>query len=409
MSPGRTDPRWRARCPRGSSRRSRRPRARTAGQACRGCSRGGSCRRSRRSRPRTSGSARPAIRARARARDGGDRARVDAPRQQDAARHVRDELAPDDVVHEFADRRHGRLEVVRMRARLHPPVFGVAQAHAREAHVVAGLEVVQAAERRASRPRRPDEEAAEPHLVDPALRQRVREDRLRLGAEEHAARQRVVEERLDPQPVAHEQQLLGAAVPDRERVHAVQPLQHADAPREVGAQHDLGVALGPELVPRRRELAPQLAVVVDLAAVGEGDVLVGDHRLAPALDVDDGEAAVADRGARREPQPVVVGPAQRHLLRHRARGVALVCEVTLVVDPSGYPAHDMAPAFSSPAAARRGPCSGAGCPGPRSSRSRPSPRAPRPWCRSAAARAPARSRRSGPRSPPSRAGRAARA
>ena len=74
--------------------------------------------------------------------------------------------------------------------------------------------------------------------------ERIGEDRLGLGAEQHARRGRVVVQRLDTHPVADEQQFLTAGVPDREGEHAVQPVGDVLAPFEVGPQQDLGVASG---------------------------------------------------------------------------------------------------------------------------------------------------------------------
>ena len=89
---------------------------------------------------------------------------------------------------------------------------------------------------------------------------------------------------------------------------------------EVG--DDLGVALGAELVPSARQLAAQLAEVVDLAVEHGADrrVLVGDRRIA-GDEVDDRQAILRDSaGAALELPPCVraaMVKARELLLNHR--------------------------------------------------------------------------------------------
>ena len=73
-----------------------------------------------------------------------------------------------------------------------------------------------------------------PSRVTAVLGERVGEDRLGLGAEQHAVGGRVVVERLDAHPVADHDQLVRPAVPDREGVHAVEALGDRVAPLQVG-------------------------------------------------------------------------------------------------------------------------------------------------------------------------------
>ena len=70
----------------------------------------------------------------------------------------------------------------------------------------------------------------------------------------------------------------------------------------------VGLALDP--VAARLELAPELAVIVDLAVEDDLDLarLVG-HRLMPAENAGDGEARVTEEDARALEDSLVVGPA----------------------------------------------------------------------------------------------------
>ena len=69
------------------------------------------------------------------------------------------------------------------------------------------------------------------------------EQRLDLGAEEEAAVGLRVVERLDPEPVAREEELALARVPDREGEHALQPLDAADSLLLVEMDDRLGVGV----------------------------------------------------------------------------------------------------------------------------------------------------------------------
>jgi hypothetical protein len=108
-------------------------------------------------------------------------------------------------------------------------------------------------------------------LVDPAGEGRVLEDGLDLRGEDHPVIVRGVEERLDAEVVAAEDELGGAAatVQEGDRPHAVEPLEGCRAPLRVRLQGDLGVAPGGEPPPLRLQLRAQLAVVVDLAVVDD--------------------------------------------------------------------------------------------------------------------------------------------
>ena len=121
---------------------------------------------------------------------------------------------------------------------------------------------------------------------------RVLEDRLDLRAEDQAVLGPRVVERLDPDPVARQQELAADAVPEREREEPAEALHAARAPRLVGVDDDLRVAAPPEAVPERLELPAEPLVVEHLAVVDELDraVLVRDGLGAGGRQVDDPEA-----------------------------------------------------------------------------------------------------------------------
>ena len=72
-------------------------------------------------------------------------------------------------------------------------------------------------------------------------------------------------------------------------------------------------------VPAPLEIAPQLLVVVDLAVEDDPDraVLVRD-RLVAAVEIDDAEAAHAERDAVADVHTLIVGAAMRHGAAHGA-------------------------------------------------------------------------------------------
>src|SRR5207253_3365240 len=109
----------------------------------------------------------------------------------------------------------------------------------------------------------------------------------RIGREGHAARTRVVVERLDPKPVTGEEQDAVLAIPESEGEHAVQSLDTLGAPGRVRLQHDLSVRLGSEAVTEQHQFTPNLPEVVDLTVVGNPQSpAVGGYRLGPTVDID---------------------------------------------------------------------------------------------------------------------------
>ncbi len=67
------------------------------------------------------------------------------------------------------------------------------------------------------------------------------DDRLQLGGEDDAVAAPQVEERLDAERVARQDELAGHGVGQREREHAAEPVERRRAPVPPGLEHHLGV------------------------------------------------------------------------------------------------------------------------------------------------------------------------
>ena len=134
------------------------------------------------------------------------------------------------------------------------------------------------------------------------------------------------------------------AVPDGEREHAAQAVEHGLAPGEVAREQHLRVRMGLERPALGLQVGAQVLVVVDLAVEHDGEVALrgrgfraghggaaaqggrGDarfvlasrahHGLVAALEVDERQAAVPERDAVVEVLPLAVGPAVRHDVAH---------------------------------------------------------------------------------------------
>ena len=142
-------------------------------------------------------------------------------------------------------------------------------------------------------------------------------ERVELRRERELAVHVAIREWLDPEAVACERQPPYACVPHGDGEHAAQPLPEARAPLFVAVHEHLGVAARAEAVACALELVHQLAVVVDLAVLDDGDgpVLVRD-RLVAARQVDDRKAARRDPDGAVDVRALRVGAAVVERLRH---------------------------------------------------------------------------------------------
>ena len=94
----------------------------------------------------------------------------------------------------------------------------------------------------------------QPFGVDLGRKIRMGENRLRLGAEEKKLAHVGIEQRLDAEPVADEEQLLLRLVPDGEGEDAVEPVHAGLAPLDISLQQHLGVAGRAEAVAAGEQL-----------------------------------------------------------------------------------------------------------------------------------------------------------
>ena len=128
---------------------------------------------------------------------------------------------------------------------------------------------------------------------------------LQFGGEQRAVASGQVEQGLDAERVAGQEQLAGLRVGQREREHAAELPQRVGSPAAPGLDHDLGVGVRDEPDAAAGQLLPYFLVVVQLAVV-DHDQVVLDHRLVGGGgQVDDGQPPVAEVDA---DLVVLVGP-----------------------------------------------------------------------------------------------------
>ena len=177
--------------------------------------------------------------------------------------------------------------------------------------------------------------------VEGATDRLVGEDGLGLAREQHAGACFRPVERLDADAVAREVQNPLLAVPERDREHALEPLECAVAPGEVGVGDRLGVAGGAERDPViTGELAPQFGVVVELAIVADDDAAggVGQRLAAELAQVPDREAAMPETDRPFVPDAAAVRAAMGQKCRH-ARERRQVDRPAVPLEQAGHAAH----------------------------------------------------------------------
>ena len=130
----------------------------------------------------------------------------------------------------------------------------------------------------------------------------------------------VTNKRLDPDRVAGERQALLELVPDRDRIHALEPRPGIVAPAEISGEDGLGIAVvGLEGV-AALELAAKFGMIEDLAVEDDRVARVGaEDRLVPAFDVDDAEPAHPEAEIAVGEIAGVVGTAMANARRRRRR------------------------------------------------------------------------------------------
>jgi len=272
---------------------------------------------------------------------------IESAREQAAQRHIGNDLQPDDVIQQFGNCLDRPRQIMLMLARGQAPVLPFRQAIPVDAHDLPRPYLAHAGVNRALGILSEHEQFAKAVRVHARLHAGMREDRLRLGAEQHPVLAHRVVQRLHPQPVAGEEQLLPPPVPDAEREHAVETLGKLVAPLQVSAQHDFRVAAGLEVVTELLQLVAQLDEIIHLSGIDERSRGLSEflrlHRLDAARDVDDGEPTMPQTGVSVDPYAARVRTAARHGFRHRRDDVSVCLEVDIVAYPTGYAAHAMRP------------------------------------------------------------------
>ena len=163
-----------------------------------------------------------------------------------------------------------------------------------------------------------DEELGDASRVQLAWKRQMGDERLELGAEEHAPRRAMVIERLHAGPVATERQAAVPRVPHGEGEHPDEPGNGGiDAPAVHRVQHDFAVGRAGEPIAPLQVL-PDLAEIVDFAVEHDGQPAVGGpHRLAPGgREVDDRQSPVAEPDRPLAVQTLVVRSAMNKCISH---------------------------------------------------------------------------------------------
>ncbi len=158
------------------------------------------------------------------------------------------------------------------------------------------------------------------HRVDGGIQPAGRQQCLAGRGEADTLARETVIQRLDAESVARQEQLLPAAVPDREGEHAVQAGRTVLAPLGIRPENDLGIAVGNEMMTERLQLLAQFRVVVDGAIEDQcesGRVIA--HGLRGTFrQVDDRQSPVSQRDRAVEPGAAAVRSAPRERIRHPA-------------------------------------------------------------------------------------------
>ena len=174
-----------------------------------------------------------------------------------------------------------------------------------------------------------------------AIPRRAGFDRLDFGCKVKHTVERGMEQRLLAESIARQQHATRVVIGDRERKHAVQPLDAGVTVFLVGVDDRFGVGMSLEPVAARLEIAPELEVVVDFPVEHNPDrpVFVG-HRLLAAGAVDDGQPAVAEREPRCAMNSSAVRTAMKQPVRHGPDGVTHVWgQITFQTDYAADTAH----------------------------------------------------------------------
>ena len=160
-------------------------------------------------------------------------------------------------------------------------------------------------------------------VVEVERNEAAREDALQLGAEDDEPTGSSPVDGLDAEPIACNDGTATSTVPDGDAELSTKLLRVARAVPLVEVREDLRVAPARELMPVRQERAADLVVVVQLAVLhGHDRRVLAEYGLVAALDIDDRQAAHAERDPGVRERAAIVRPAMRHHIGHRVEGLA---------------------------------------------------------------------------------------
>jgi hypothetical protein len=188
------------------------------------------------------------------------------------------------------------------------------------------------------------QQLVERHRVELARDLGEAQQRTELRREDQRVAEPRVDQRLDPERIAGQDEAALAGVPHRGRPHAAQAVGEAQAAVLVAVDQDLAVRPAGEAVPARLEGAALAGVLVQLA-VGHhlhGAVLRAD-RLRAAGGVDERQAPRAERRAAVDETALAVGAPVRLGVEQHVERVGPRRRRVAQRDDAGDPAHQQAP------------------------------------------------------------------
>src|SRR5918993_5556619 len=161
-------------------------------------------------------------------------------------------------------------------------------------------------------------------------------------------------QRLDPEPIASDQQPALAAIPDSKCEHTLQPVEARGSVGFVQMKNRLGIAPGPVTMARSFHFTTEHGVVVDFTVENDPQtvVFVG-HRLMSAVEIDDGQATMGQTYRSVQPHPRSV---RTTVLLHRRHAFQArwLCPLPMIkFQNSSYGAHCQATSRSENLVARR--------------------------------------------------------
>ena len=174
------------------------------------------------------------------------------------------------------------------------------------------------------------------------LKGRVCQKTLDLAAKQQGSVLRlIIVQRLDAEMIPRAEQRLQTAVPDGEGEHAPQPGQKFFAPLLIAVKQHLGVRPGGKGVPGGFQFLGQLLKIVNFSVKDHNKVFVlVEHGLFSALQVNDGQPTLAQRGGAFHKLALPVRPAMGDQVHHLLQNLL---HFGPLADESGDSTHNYVP------------------------------------------------------------------